>query len=95
MPHKYLRIAKTYAILFLMRSKERQYIIENMARQSTREIAEALGIKERKVRKFLEKSRESRKGKNRVDRFMDSYITYSYFRLYRILQFARWKVHMG
>jgi len=68
MPHKYLRIAKTYAILFLMRSKERQYIIENMARQSTREIAEALGIKERKVRKFLEKSRESRKGKNRVDR---------------------------
>ena len=43
-----------------MESGHRKYILENIGKRSVKQIAEEVGIKERKVRKFLEKWEKSR-----------------------------------
>jgi DNA-binding Lrp family transcriptional regulator len=43
-----------------MQEKDKKYILENASKRSVKEISEKLGLKERKVRRFLE-TEEARK----------------------------------
>ena len=43
-----------------MDRETKQYILDNIGKRSIKQIAEALGIKERKIKKFLEKRGDRR-----------------------------------
>ena len=44
-----------------MKPEHKRYILENVNKKSIKELARDLNIKERKIRKFLEKTRKNQK----------------------------------